>query len=390
MRGRTICAVGVLCLLVASERDVATQRAWQGTASELQEAALFARPAIMAEPGFTATLVVAPGDELEDPLGLVPHDDGTVWIVDDGGVALGDRGGYVWSIDGRGQVTQLVEPSRMMPSTGFDVAPAGFGQWGGQILTLSTPTAARIGVQQSHIIERIDPRSRERSTTICTLPNHGSVNGGVPSAGIEARFGPPGTPFADRFFSITIGNNTIYQTTADGMCSPFATFDGGPWGLAFSPDGSRVLVAVREGALREPPAPSAKARIVSVTADGVVDGTVYEHSGNALFDVEVAPASFGAYGGQVFFTDWGAGPGTSVDQPPRWDGVLYRIAPDGTAQVVASGFSSPSGIGFAGNSIWVSDINRDGPFFLTGNTADPENQWVPDGFLVRIALEEAR
>ena len=80
MRGRTICAVGVLCLLVASERDVATQRAWQGTASELQEAALFARPAIMAEPGFTATLVVAPGDELEDPLGLVPHDDGTVWI----------------------------------------------------------------------------------------------------------------------------------------------------------------------------------------------------------------------------------------------------------------------------------------------------------------------
>ena len=71
MGGRTICVVGVLCLLVAvaTERDVATQRAWQGTASELQEAALFARPAIMAEPGFTATLVVAPGDELEDPWG---------------------------------------------------------------------------------------------------------------------------------------------------------------------------------------------------------------------------------------------------------------------------------------------------------------------------------
>jgi sugar lactone lactonase YvrE len=223
------------------------------------------------------------------------------------------------------------------------------------------------------------------------LPNHGTVNAGVPSGGIEARFGPLGSPFADRFFSITIRNNTIYQTTADGTCKAFATFDGGPWGLAFSRDGSRMLVVVRQGALGAPASPSAKARIVSVNADGVVDRTpVYEHSDNALFDVEVAPPNFGAYGGQMFFTDFGVDASEGPDKPPKWDGALYRVGPDGKAHLVASGFSNPSGIAFAGNSIWVSDINRDGPFFPTGNTSDPGNQWVPDGFLVRIDLQRAK
>src|SRR5207247_4617996 len=120
--------------------------------------------------------------------------------------------------------------------------------------------------------------------------------------------------FANRFFSITIGNNTIYQTTADGTCKAFASFDGGAWGLAFSRDGSKMLVVVKQGSLGAPASPSAKARIVSVTADGVVGGTIYEHVNNALFDVEVAPPNFGAYGGQMFVTAWGVGSNRGAEQ----------------------------------------------------------------------------
>ena len=381
MRNRIICAVGLLvAILGGAVRHAQTQQPLPGVVSRREiDPVLLTPPPIKAEPGFAATLVVPPG-EMYDPLSVLPRSDGMLWINDDGGVA-GDRGGYVWGVDRTGKVTRVIDASRMMPSTGFDVAPAGFGQWGGQILTLSTPTVARIGVQQSHIIERVDPRTRELSQTICTLPNHGAVNGGVPAAGIEARFGPPGSPFANRFFSITIRNNTIYQTTADGACKPFATFDGGPWGLAFSPDGSKMLVTVRRRTAGTTGSSSAKGTIVSVRPDGTIDSTpVFEHSDPTIFDVEVAPAKFGAYGGQLFFTDWGANMTEGSDKPPKWDGTLYRVSRDGKAHLVASGFSNPSGIAFVGNSIWVADVNRDGPF-LAG-------QWVPDGFLVRIDIRK--
>ena len=48
-----------------------------------------------------------------------------------------------------------------------------------------------------------------------------------------------------RIFSVAIMNNTVYQTTADGICTPFVTFDRMVWGIAFTPDGSRMLATLR-------------------------------------------------------------------------------------------------------------------------------------------------
>jgi len=340
--------------------------------------ALLATPPVMAEAGFIASVVVPPG-QLYDPLSVIPRGDGTLWVNDDGGVS-GDRGGYVWAVEANGTVTTLVGPDRMMPSTGVDVAPAGFGAWGGQLLTLSTRTVSRVGVRQSHIIERVPPLGTDGSTTICSLPDAGSVGERVAGGGIEARFGPADSPFANRFFSIAIANNTIYQTTADGRCEPFATLASAPWGLAFTPDGSHMLVTVRRGAQGLSGGTNVTSTIVSVGPDGTIDATpVVEHTNSTIFDVEVAPLDFGDYGGEIFFTEWGGtGGAESENEAPEWDGALYRVGADGVVHLVASGFSNPAGIAFAGNAIWVADVNRDGPFF--------ERAWVADGFLVRVDL----
>lgn len=341
---------------------------------------LLAPPPLKAEQGFAASIFVPPG-RLFDPLSVIPRPDGTLWVNDDGDVA-GMRGGDIWSVDAKGGVRHLIGPERLMPMTGFDVAPPGFGAWAGQIFTIATRTVARIGVRQAHIIDRVPVTGSAASTTVCSLPDAGKVGGGAGSAGVEARFGPPRSPFANKFFSIAIGNNTIYQTTPDGACRVFATFDSAPWGLAFTPDGTRMLVTLRKGAqgVGVGGAQATASQIVTVPPDGTVDPKpVFEHKDTTIFDVEVAPAGFGSYGGQLFFTQWGA-PGATEreDAPPVWDGALYRVSPDGKPHLVVSGLSNPAGIAFAGKSMFVADVNRDGPFY--------KRSWVPDGFIVRIDL----
>lgn len=342
--------------------------------------AMLTSPTITATAGVTATLVVPPGT-MYDPLSVLPRPGRTLWINDDGGVS-GPRGGYVWTVDQRGRTGVLIDANRMMPSTGVDIAPKGFGAWGGQLFTLSTVTVERTGVRKSHIIERVPPNGPTASTTVCTLPDHGTVSGGAGAAGIEARFGPVGSPFANRFFSITIANNTIYQTTADGACKPFVTFDGSPWGLAFTADGSRMLVTVRKGASGLG-GKATSGVIQAVRADGMIDPQLVFASGpTGIFDVEVAPRAFPQFGGQIFYTDWGPGGTDDLAKPPAFDGALYRIGPDGQAHLVASGFSNPAGIAFSDASIWVTDVNRDGPFY--------QSKWVADGFVVRLDVAKGR
>ena len=119
--------------------------------------------------------------------------------------------------------------------------------------------------------------------------------------------------------------------------------------------------------------------IMSVGPDGTVDATpVFERPEPMIKRVDVAPAGFGAYGGQLFFTDWGPSFTEGTEAPPAWDGSLYRIDASGRAHLVAAGFSNPVGFAFSENSIWVADVNRDGPFL--------EGKWVPEGFVVRLDL----
>ncbi|MEQ1897225.1 MAG: hypothetical protein ABL971_07545 [Vicinamibacterales bacterium] len=143
--------------------------------------------------------------------------------------------------------------------------------------------------------------------TICTLPTHGTSRNGLPGGGSEARFGPEGSGFANRFFSVTIFNDTIYQTTASGACTPFVTFpNGSPWTLAFTADGSRMLVNVRAGGQGGAGGPNARSQILAVAPDGTIDpNPVYVHPDAFMFDIAVAPQDFGAYAGQIFFTHRG-------------------------------------------------------------------------------------
>ena len=208
---------------------------------------LLAPPAIRVEAGFTASVLVPPG-YLYDPLFMLPRGQG-VWINDDGGEE-GEKGSRILSIDEKGAVSVLASLGKLVPVTGFDVAPPSFGQYGGQIFTLAQAKVGAEGATANHIIQRVDPRQGYTASVFCTLPTAGNVNQGISGAGVEARFGPEGSPFAGKFYAVTAYNNTIHQVTADGQCSPFLTFDaerwGSPFSLVFSLDGKTMLEALRK------------------------------------------------------------------------------------------------------------------------------------------------
>ena len=93
---------------------------------------LLAPPKIQTEAGFTAKLLVPPG-QLYDPLFMRPQG-GAVWLNEDGGEE-DDKGSRLLSLDTRGKITILAGLGKLLPVTSFDVAPQGFGAFGGQIFT---------------------------------------------------------------------------------------------------------------------------------------------------------------------------------------------------------------------------------------------------------------
>jgi hypothetical protein len=337
---------------------------------------LLARPTITAESGFSATLLVPPG-QLYDPLWMLPQD-GAVWLNDDGGEE-GEKGSRILSVTKDGTVSVLVGLGRLLPTTGFDVAPEGFGAFAGQIFALAQARVALEGATANHVIQRVDPRTQEEASVVCTLPKAGNVNQGISGFGVDARFGPPGSPFANKFFAITAYNSTIYQMTADGVCSPFITFDGEPWGsptgLEFSADGQAMLVAVTQGSLLAPPAAGAGA-VVRVSPEGRVEEKPVVQGLTRPMGIARAPATFGPYAGQLFVTDVGdiQAP-VPMTQALKADGKLYRATPEGELHLVASGFVNPAGVRFLDDALWVTDIGGD---FIAGKRE------LPDGFIVKI------
>ena len=377
-----VLAVAAACATLPVARPVAR------STGELSRAlaSILAPPPITTAPGFSATIVVPVGG-MHDTMSVLPRDGGVFWINDDGGAARPglDRGGFVWRFDSRtGRVSRLVDATKMLPSTGMGLAPEGFGRFAGRLITIATPTVLRVGVSQPHVIQAVDPKGVADAETICTLPIHGRSRNGVPGGGSEARFGPPWSGFANRFFSITIFNDTIYQTTGDGRCQPFVTFpDGSPWTMAFTADGSRMLVVVRAGGPGGAGGPNARSQIRAVAPDGTVDATpVYVHTDANMFDIAVAPPDLGAYAGQIFFTHRGPNESSGNSVAPAPDGSLVRIAPDGTPHIVAAGMFNPGGFAFADGAIWIGDRSRDGPYM--------GGRWLPDAYVVRIDVGPAR
>jgi hypothetical protein len=337
---------------------------------------LLAAPQLKAEAGFSVHILIPPG-RLYDPLWMLPRN-GAVWINDDGGEEE-DKGSRLLALDQKGTISVLADLGKLLPVTGFDVAPADFGDFGGQIFTLAQAKVSAEGATANHVIQRVDPSKNYEASVFCTLPNAGKANQGVSGFGVDARFGPQGSPFAGKFFAVTAFNNTIYQVTADGSCKPFVNFDGhrfgSPAGLGFAADGATMLVTVAQGEIVGSPTSKGGA-IVRVSAEGKIGDTPVVEGLTRPMGLALAPQGFGPYAGQVFVADVGSiqvpVPMTQALQP---DGKVYRVTPEGQLHLVASGFFNPVGVGFLGKRLWVSDINGD---FIAGKRE------LPDGFIAEI------
>lgn len=361
--------VALWCCLPVSAAGAGDE--WQRLAARL-----LALPSIRAEAGFTATVLVPPG-HLYDPLWLIPRN-GVVWLNDDGGEE-GEKGSRLLVLDAQGGLSPLVELGKLLPVTGFDVAPAGFGPFAGQIFTLAQASVAFAGATANHIIQRVDPTQGYQTSVFCTLPSAGQANQGISGFGVDARFGPDGTPFAGKFFAVTAYNHTIYQVTPDGVCAPFVTFDGhrfaAPAGLGFTPDGKAMLVSVSQGDIVGTPTAGGGA-VVRISPTGQIDTQPLVRGLTRPMGFDFAPPEFAPFAGQLFVVDVeNIQVPVPMTQPLSADGKLYRVTPDGTPHLVASGFFNPVGVRFWQERLWVTDINGD---FIGGRRE------LPDGFVVEI------
>ncbi len=336
---------------------------------------LLATPTIQAAPGFTAKVLIPPG-QLYDPLIMLPVGD-AIWLNDDGGEEE-DKGSRLMAISSAGKLTVLADIGKLLPTVGFDIAPLGFGKFGGQIFTLAQAKVAMEGAVANHVIQRVDPTHAYATSIVCTLPDAGKKK--IPGFGLDARFGPPGSPFAGKFYAITIYNDAIYQVTPEGQCTPFVVFDGqhysAPAMIVFAPDGQSMLVSVSRGAFDITSAAAPTGAIVRVSPAGKIDDKpVFEGPGRPM-GMDFAPPGFGAFGGQLFFADIGLFQiPVPMSQAIKADGKLYRLTRAGKAELVASGLHNPIGVRFVGNKLWVTDINGD---FIAGKRE------LPDGFVVEI------
>ena len=337
---------------------------------------LMAAPPIEAAEGFGVEMLIPPG-EFYDPLWLHAQGD-TIWLNDDGGEE-GEKGSKIVSIGPDGQISDLVGLGRLLPVTGYDVAPASFGEFAGHIYSIAQARVAAPGTTANHVIQRVDPNSQDEASVVCTLTETGTINAGVSGFGVDARFGPDGSAFADRFFAITAFNNSIYQVSADNTCSPFVTFDGtingAPMGLAFSADGLSMLVTLRRGGIIEPPSEES-GMVVRVSSDGTVDEQPVVEGLSQPMGIMRAPEDFDAYGGQLFIADVAniQAP-VPMTQALKTDGKVYRAGEDGKLHLVASGFINPVGMLVVHGALWVTDINGD---FIAGKRE------LPDGFIVKL------
>jgi hypothetical protein len=180
------------------------------TEAQQVEARLLAPPVIKTEPGFRAKILVPPG-QLYDPLFVFMHN-GAAWLTDDGGEVDG-TGSRIVSVNGKGKVTVIVPYTLTVPMIAGGFAPSGFGKLTGQIIMFSQPKTDFDGAFMNHVIQQLDPAKNYAHTIVCTLPKAGELSNGVPGVGVDARFGPPNTPFRG---SVLRGDNAQRRSLPDG------------------------------------------------------------------------------------------------------------------------------------------------------------------------------
>lgn len=335
---------------------------------------LIAPPHVQGEDGFSARLLVPPG-HLYDPLFMVPQAGGGVWLADDGGEE-GEHGSRIMAVSAAGKVSTVFGLGKLLPTIAFEPAPAGFGKYAGQLVSIAQPKVAMPGALVNHVIQTIDPKTGETSV-VCTFPPGGSIGGGVAGFGVQSGFGPKSGPFANRYFAVTALNGAVNEFTAAGECKSFADLSayGMTYAFTFTPDGSAMLVSVGKQ-LVGPPQPGTGV-VLRVGPDGKVDPVPYAKGFTTPTGLAFAPPGFGSHAGELFVAD-------AVDfqipvpmtQPVKSDGLIYRVTADGALHPVASGLRNPMGLAFVdARSLWVTDINGD---FIGGKRE------LPDGFVAVI------
>jgi hypothetical protein len=337
-------------------------------------ARLLESPKIQCEAGFRAQLLVPPG-QLYDPLFMLPRPNGVVWLNDDGGEE-NESGSRIIAVTRQGKVSVVVGLGKLLPVTGLDLAPSGFGKYAGLLVTLAQPRVGAPGAIENHVIQTINPQTGN-ATTICTLPTKGSVGKGISGYGVQAAFGPPGGPFANRFFAVTSLNGAIYEFTSAGKCKPFADLSsyGATFGFTFTPDGSTMLAGAASF-VAGPPKPGS-GMIFRVSPAGQIDSNPYARGFTAPTGMAFAPSGFGHSKSDLFVADAGDYQiPVPMTQPLKHDGIIYRVSTNGALHKVATGFVNPIGVAFVDNqTLWITDINGD---FIAGKRE------LPDGFIIAI------
>lgn len=378
--------VRVFCLLIASqgvlsspanaaEQNIDKRR---GADSELTRlmAEVMVVPPIATATGFTASTFIGTG-HVYDPLFM--RDWGERVLVNDDGGAAGEKGSRILSFDGQGALRVEIGLRSLPPVVGFDIAPPDFGKVAGQFVVLSQETAGFEAAQKNHVVQAIPQDGNGEVTRLCTLQALPKKPGDFKSGfGVDGRFGPQDSAFAGRFFSVTLKNATVYQTTADGVCSPFVTFDPLKWGLpfalVFSKDQQYMLVSLGPGVEQGPDAPLGG--IVRINAAGEIVGDMMALGIGRASGMAFSPQNFGEYGGQLFVAAAG-NLQIPVPQTQRLtaDGYVYRVDSAGQVHEVAAGFINPAGLHFAFGKLLVADINGD---FIAGRRE------LPEGFIIAI------
>lgn len=340
---------------------------------------MMAVPEITTTEGFSASTFIGTG-HFYDPLFMRNWGD-RILVNDDGG-AEGEKGSRILSFDSAGQINVEIGLTKLPPVVGFDIAPAGFGELAGQFVVLSQERSGFEAALNNHVVQAINQDGQGIVTRLCTLEALPKDQGAIKSGfGVDGQFGPTGSAFENRFFSVTLKNATVYQTTADGNCKPFITFDPESWGLpfalGFSQDGQYLLVSVGPGFTEDLNAPAGG--IARVNAEGQIVGDIIASGIGRASGMAFAPQSFGEYGGQLFVAAIGdIEIPVPMTQALQRDGHVYRVDDAGLVHRVASGFVNPTGIHFAFGKLLVADINGD---FIAGRRE------LPEGFIIAIEVK---
>jgi hypothetical protein len=233
-------------------------------------------------------------------------------------------------------------------------------------------------LQLPNAITRFDPKTFKEDV-VCYLPKNAAGEDGAGS--FFGRFGPEGSPFAGKFFITAGTNSTIYVLTPDDQCKPFAPVDrarwGAPRGIAFTPDGTTMLVGA---AIQNPQNPAittpGKGAIMRVMPDGTIADEPFATGLHEPGAMAFAPDGFGGFAGDLFISDAGNWDNDIQETDPITpDGKVYRIPGDGKPHVFATGLLNPVGVAFHGKTLVLSDINGD---FHVGQHK------IPIGFMVTV------